>query len=419
MSQKKTRTQIYCLSETAINNLLTTIVQSKMQAKEKEVALREIIRLSAMSSPVQNDTNTILQEPTKGTLKFSRKELVTMPKNFQDIFIVDNKIVKYRYYNGIYQARYRRNGFCVEVAARTFKGMRQKFVERMQILIEIQPSQTKTSTDVLFSFYVLEWLFIKKKTTKPSTYAEYERQFKVYLEPYFGKYKLSQISRTMIQKFLFKYVEEGKHSTAEKLKQHLTSIFDMAADDFNLPSPMKKIVLPYYETKKGSALTKEEERQLIDHCLRKRDDVASALLVLLYFGLRQSELASLRIIDGKFLECESSKVRLGRPRLFRKIPFTPVVKRVIPFIDFEAAKNVNLEKLKSRFRRLMPSHHPHELRYTFITRCKEAGVNPEVVMLWDGHTQDSDVRTSKVDRGYTDYSQEYILSEAEKVNYEV
>ena len=38
-------------------------------------------------------------------------------------------------------------------------------------------------------------------------------------------------------------------------------------------------------------------------------------------------------------------------------------------------------------------------------------------MLWDGHTQDKDVRTSKVDRGYTDYSEEYLLAEAEKVNY--
>lgn len=39
-------------------------------------------------------------------------------------------------------------------------------------------------------------------------------------------------------------------------------------------------------------------------------------------------------------------------------------------------------------------------------------------MLWDGHKEDKEVKTSKVDRGYTDYSEEYILSETEKVNYE-
>ena len=54
----------------------------------------------------------------------------------------------------------------------------------------------------------------------------------------------------------------------------------------------------------------------------------------------------------------------------------------------------------------------------FCTQYKEAGVNQEVVMLWDGHSFDKDVRTSAVDRGYTTYSEEYIFSEAEKVNYE-
>lgn len=54
-----------------------------------------------------------------------------------------------------------------------------------------------------------------------------------------------------------------------------------------------------------------------------------------------------------------------------------------------------------------------------FTRCKECGVNHELVMLWDGHSSDKDVKTSVVDRGYTDYSQEYILAEAEKVNYDL
>ena len=44
-------------------------------------------------------------------------------------------------------------------------------------------------------------------------------------------------------------------------------------------------------------------------------------------------------------------------------------------------------------------------------------VNSNLVMFWDGHSQDSDVKTSSVDRGYADYSQYYILTEAKKVNY--
>jgi hypothetical protein len=38
-------------------------------------------------------------------------------------------------------------------------------------------------------------------------------------------------------------------------------------------------------------------------------------------------------------------------------------------------------------------------------------------MLWVGHTSDSDVATSKVNRGYTTYSEEYLLNEMKKYDY--
>ena len=71
------------------------------------------------------------------------------------------------------------------------------------------------------------------------------------------------------------------------------------------------------------------------------------------------------------------------------------------------------------FKKVFPERHIHEFRYTFITRAKECGVNPEVVMLWAGHESDSDVKTSKVDRGYTTYSEEYLLSEINKISYDL
>ncbi|MBP5308026.1 MAG: hypothetical protein J6Z34_02705 [Clostridia bacterium] len=100
---------------------------------------------------------------------------------------------------------------------------------------------------------------------------------------------------------------------------------------------------------------------------------------------------------------------MGRDMVLRRIPFTPMVKEILPFIDFEKARNTKQRTIASTMRRQFPNHHPHELRYTFITRCKECGVNPEVVMLWDGHEADKDVKASRVDRGYTDFSEEYQL----------
>ena len=109
----------------------------------------------------------------------------------------------------------------------------------------------------------------------------------------------------------------------------------------------------------------------MEYCRNRKDDVASALLVLLYFGLRQSELPSIKIINDNTLECETSKERMGRNVTLRCIPFTPMFRKVKSLVDFEKAKNVNVYTLRSAFKRLFPEHHPHELRYTFITRCKE------------------------------------------------
>ena len=40
-------------------------------------------------------------------------------------------------------------------------------------------------------------------------------------------------------------------------------------------------------------------------------------------------------------------------------------------------------------------------------------------MKWVGHEYDQDVKTSRVDRGYTDYSEEYALQEINKIDYEL
>lgn len=136
-----------------------------------------------------------------------------------------------------------------------------------------------------------------------------------------------------------------------------------------------------------------------------------ALLVLRYFGLRKSKLKSLEIIDGKWLQCETSKERLGQIVVLRKIPFTCKVKEVLPYIDLEKAKCTNLNTVSTRMKRLLPNHYPHELRHTFISRCMECGVLSEVVSIWAGHSLSGTIITTV----YTHYSEEFQLKEAEKV----
>ena len=43
---------------------------------------------------------------------------------------------------------------------------------------------------------------------------------------------------------------------------------------------------------------------------------------------------------------------MGKNVVKRKIPFTPMMKRMLPYIDFKKAKNVNLNTLQTTMKRL-------------------------------------------------------------------
>ena len=402
-----------------------------LQMAADSVTLETLKALVAPSrssgEPVPNgEVAKTLGRKSRSGFTLSKKEIKRMPEKYRRIFACEDRIIPYRFHKGVYEAHYRRDGFKVFACAKDFKEMREKFTAKLLEQMNGErplpmPSKGKEAapghSDARFADYLQEWLEIKRKTCKESTVKEYERLSSVNLLPVFGDKAITDISRQELQSYLFRFIDEGKHRTAEKLYQVLCCIFDLACEDLHILSPMKKIVLPYYEPKKGSALTKEEEKTLVEFCIEHKDNEASsALLVLLYFGLRRSELKTISVED-EMLTCTTSKTKMGRSEIKRSIPFTPVFRRVLPYVDFEKAKHTNVNTIYTTFKRLFPHRHTHELRYNFITRAKEAGCNIEAVMLWAGHSFDRDVKSSAVDRGYTDYSKEYLVQEAQKIDY--
>ena len=146
---------------------------------------------------------------------------------------------------------------------------------------------------------------------------------------------------------------------------------------------MAKVILPKYQTKKGKAFTYEEEKKLVQFCTDNPNlSATSALLVLLYTGMRRSELNTLRVLDEHWLECDTSKERMGKDVVTRKIPITPMMRKVLPYINFEKAKITKVNTISTTIKRLFPEHHLHELRYTFITRSKECVQkgNPKIIV---------------------------------------
>ena len=355
------------------------------------------------------------QEKRKSVISFTRQEIKKMPLKYRKIFAHGDLIVPYRLRrDGVYEARVRRKDLHIEVSAKNFDALKQKFIQALQN--NDRPADRQKLSQIKFGDFACKWLEVKKNLVKPSTFKEYDRLFQKNLLPTFGNCFLEDIDREKLQNYLLGFVREGKHRTAEKLSDLLRCIFDVAADDFKIPSPMAKVVLPRYQTKKGNALTCEEEVKLVRYCIENPDGAASsAILALLYFGMRQSELATIRVIGDEWLEIETSKERLGKDIVLRRAPFTPMVRKILPYIDFAKARSTNLHSIASALKRVLPNHHVHELRHTYVSRCKECGVASEVVSLWVGHSLSGTI-TSTV---YTHYSTEFQQKESEKVLYDL
>ena len=386
--------------------------------EEEQNELASLLAKAASTRTVHRKVTDGNKLSERGTFTFTNKELSQMSDDTKKLFIYNNNIVRYRYHNGVYQARFRRDGYNIEVASKDFEMMKNKFFAALMEQTVHRPSKKPLMKD-----YLIQWLSEKKPTLKEVTYKSYESLIKTELIPNFGEKHVDQVNRKEIQEYLFRIVGQGKNRTAQKIKQLLGAVFALAVEDYDFKNPMTKIKLPHYEVKKGSPLSKTEEKQLIDFCIKNSHLYGiHSLLVLLYTGMRLGELASMKIESENnytFITCETEKIRKGYAAVRRRIPISPMFRKVWDMIDFEKAKVASSKTLSDTIKKVFPERHVHELRYTFISRCKECGCNLELVMLWDGHEFDKDVRTSKVDRGYTQYSDEIYFGDIEKVNYEL
>ena len=410
------------MTDNELQKVLNAIKYIPSEGERDEVAqiilkaASESITLDRLKQLTKREEKADFKENgTNGFITFTKKEINTMPDYLKKLFTINDKIVTYRYVNGLYQARFRRDGYNIEVASKSFDTMKRKFLDK---LLEAEKAKQNAGYPLLSDF-VADWLKVKKQTVKESTLKSYVDLLSHSLLPKFGHYHVNEITRKDIQDYLFELTVAGKNRTAAKLKQMLSAIYDVICEDYGIKTPMTKIVLAHYEVKKGRAFTKADEKTMTDFCKDNPHYAGnSALLVLLYTGMRVGELKTIAY-DDMFIYCESEKTRKGYAKVIRQIPISPMLKRILPLIDLEQAKATCRYTIRDALKRIYPDRHIHELRYTFITRAKECGCNPELVMKWVGHEFDADVKTSRVDRGYTDYSQEYILQEINKIDYEL
>ena len=103
--------------------------------------------------------------------------------------VVFNIVVRYRFHNGIYHARFRRDGYNIEVASKDFEVMKNKFFAAL-----MEQTTHKPSKKPLMKNFLIQWLSEKRPTLKDGTYKSYEGLIKTELIPNLGEKHIDQIT---------------------------------------------------------------------------------------------------------------------------------------------------------------------------------------------------------------------------------
>lgn len=402
------------MNNTELNALLN-LIQSSPDSADLTASVLQLVADSAALKAVKNKVQPA-DLTDKKFIKFTKQEIEDMPESIKQFITINGKVLPCTELRGMYQIRYNRDGFHINVASKSQKELKQKFLDKLR-----EQEKAMQSKVPLIKDFSITWLNIIKPITKESTYNGYVSTWRTHIIPAFGQLHLDELTRNDIQNYIFLLTEEGKNRTAKKVKQQLGASYKIACDDYNIKNPLLKVVLPRYKVEKGEAFTYAEERKIVEFCIANSHlKAVPAILLLLYTGMRVGELKTISYVQGKhdYIDCITEKTRQGLPDVHRQIPISPMLRKVLPYIDFEKAKTVHYRYIDNVFKMIFPKRRLHELRYTFISRCKECRCSLELVMLWSGHTEDKEVESSKVNRGYTTYSEDFYFNEIELVNYE-
>ena len=90
----------------------------------------------------------------------------------------------------------------------------------------------------------------------------------------------------------------------------------------------------------------------------------------------------------------------------------PIIKKFKPYLEGVTEFDIpNICNVRDKFNSILPKHILYDLRRTFYTRCDECGVSTAARDEFVGHS------SGALTDAYRDLSDEYLLKEAEKLDW--
>ena len=377
--------------------------QLMLKSASESITLERLKKITGFDSRGQDNEEVFW--------RFSAKELSLMPKTFRKEFRTQGCTAHVRKRRSgknswNYEIRYRRNGYNITASANNLDQAKHKFIEMLGSAEKCVKNKERTipSTFDKFANYFFE-KFYKRKVGE-STFRVAMSNYKNHVAPHFGDMPLKSITADRCQELLDRLIDEDKVRTEENVFTMLNMIFKAAVKHGVMAhNPIDMVFHTKHEREHGKALTKDEERKLLEQTAGTPYQLMFA--IGLYTGLRPNEYKT-AYIDGDFIVANNSKRKNGKVES-KKIPITPML---APYLEgVNELHFTRLEQIRHKFNGILPDHKLYDLRTTFYTRCMECGVAEVATKTFVGHALGGMADT------YTDLSDEFLYTEGQKLKY--
>lgn len=304
---------------------------------------------------------------------------------------------------------------------------KRKDFERELALGRITETSDCTAVDLLKEQIEYDY---KIGEIKEAAYVRQLYTVKIIDKSSIGNIPIVKLTEPKINEFLLSLKDEYSNSVISKAYSALSRAYRIAVSKrlltFNLmDSPFIKKPKSDRQDKKVYAFTCEEQNIFLEALKKKRYrskniDYNSMFMIELFAGLRMGEICALTPDDidlkNNVIHVRNTvtrginyEVKIGdktkTPRGVRDVPINHFLietlhKVLNDYVDNEynllfynetMGRPVSTQQANDYFHRLcksaglQPIGGQHLLRHTFVTRCIEAEIPPEVIMRWAGH----------------------------------
>lgn len=308
---------------------------------------------------------------------------------------------------------------------------------KRQVEINLVTGEFTNQKNITLANYVENVYFpTYTKYLSPTTTSNYKRLYeskKSYcVKTYFGKYKLKDITRRMVQQYVNELADNVSPKTVRSYLFWLNAVYNTAiSEDIIKPhsNPTEHIKLPPKDTPPIEAYTIDEVNKLL---IYSRDDYIANITIALgcLAGLRRGEMLGLRwedvelsnnpiihirqtlvVVDNKVIVKEP-KTKAGK----RDIPIPNVLAEILKKAELEYKKNkfkcgkdfvdsgyvitkpngehyrpdgvsIHYDRFVHRLEQegIVQYKSLHKLRHSYATMLIDGGANPKVVQKNLGH----------------------------------